>query len=124
MAYTEPKNLIISAGVLKNGSDVFAILDPDSGGAATFSVALSADGLPPATHYGARTMLEEATYNVLKTMTTTQFKAYVDQVQIERGRTAVGSVTSFKNSLLMGEGTQSFWDFAAANGLKAVVEQV
>lgn len=84
------------------------------------SVAMSANSLPPATHYGARTPLEEATYNALKTMTTTQFKAYVDQVQVLRGRAAVGSVTSFKNSLLMGESTQSFWDFGAANGLQAV----
>jgi hypothetical protein len=52
--YTQPRNLAISAGVLKVGDDVFKILDPDSGGANTSSVALSATGLVPATHCGAR----------------------------------------------------------------------
>lgn len=123
MAYTAPKNLIIPAGVLKNGSDIFAILDPDSGGANTFSVALSADGSAPATYYGCRTPLEEATFNALTTMTTTEFKAYVDQVQVTRGRTAVGSITAFKNALVISDGTQPFWSFVAANGLRAVAEE-
>lgn len=114
-----PYNLIIPAGVKQNSSDVFNILDPDSGGAATFSVPLEAGGVGPATHWGARTMLEPATVNALQNMTTTEFKTYVDQVAAVRGRSPVGSITAFKNSLLMNEG--DFWTFASANNLQRVV---
>ena len=122
MALVGPYTLVISEGVLKNGSDVFNILDPDSGGAATFSVALSADGQLPATHYAACTMLEEATYNALVNMTTTEFKAYVDQVAAERGRTPVGSITAFKGSLQIGGADP--WAFIASLGLQVVQEPV
>ncbi len=118
-----PVNMIIPTGVKTNGTDVFAILDPDSGGNKTFSAALSADGLAPATYWGARTYLEDATYNALKNMTVTQFKAYVDQVSAQRGRTPVGSVTAFKNSLLMDD-TLGFYAFATANGLKPVQQTI
>lgn len=122
MSYTEPKNLIVSAGVLANSSDVFAILDPDSGGAATFSVRLSANGLEPVTHWGARTQLLEATFDALTTMTTTQFKAYVDQVAAASGRTPVGSVTAFKNNVQIDGG--NFWTFVASLGLKRIEEVI
>lgn len=117
--WTDPLNLIVPNGVIQNSSDVFAILDPDTGGAATFSVKLSADGSAPATYWGARTPLLWDTYNALKIMTVQEFKAYVDQLSIERGRQPVGSVTAFKNSLLMDE-TMGFWEFVAANGLQPV----
>lgn len=117
--FVGPFNLIVPAGVLKNGSDVFTILDPDGGGAATFSVRLSANGLEPASHFGARTMLENTTVQALQDMTVPRFKAYVDELSVERGRTPMGSVTAFKNSLLMDAST-SFWDFVAANGLQRV----
>lgn len=120
MSYTGPYNLIIPVGVLKNGSDVFNILDPDSGGADTFSVKLSADGNEPTTYYGTRTYLTADTYNALKNMTVTQFKAYVDQLAAQRGRTPVGSVTAFKNALLIGGPETDFWTFAQQNGLVAV----
>lgn len=117
---TGPYNLLIPAGVLQNSADVFNILDPDSGGAQTFSRAFSASGTAPATHYGARTMLEEGTVNALQNMTVQQFKTYVDQVSALRGRTPVGSITAFKNSLIMGTG--DFWAFIAANGLQPIEE--
>lgn len=117
--YVGPLNLIVPEGVLKNSSDVFTILDPDSGGASTFSVALSSDGSSPATHYGTRTFLEEATFNALQNMTVQEFKAYVDEVATLRGREPVGSITAFKNSAMIDEG--DFWSFAAANGLRPVV---
>jgi hypothetical protein len=114
-----PYNLIVPVGVLQNSSDVFNILDPDSGGSKTFSVRLSANGLEPATYWGASTWLEEATVNALKNMTTTQFKAYVDQVAAQRRRTPIGSITAFKNALLM-DNTMSFWDFIASQGLQRI----
>jgi hypothetical protein len=120
MAYVGPLCLIIPEGVKLNGSDVFNVLDPDSGGAATFAIRLSADGAEPVTYWGARTMLEEATYNALTNMTTQQFKAYVDQVATQRGREPVGSVTAFKNALLMSGIDADFFTFAAANGLQPI----
>lgn len=61
-----PFALIIPNGVFQNSSDVFNILDPDSGGSASFSVPLSANGLPPVTHYGTNTWLEEGTITALQ----------------------------------------------------------
>lgn len=119
MALVGPVNMIITEAVKLNASDVFTILDPDTGGANTFSIALSPSGAANATHWGTRTFLEEETYNALKNMSVTQFKAYVDQVAAQRGRTPVGSVTAFKNGVMLDE-TMGFWDFAKAQGLKPV----
>lgn len=121
MSLVGPYTLVISAGVLANSSDVFNILDPDSGGASTFTVPLSADGQNPPTYYAARTLLEAATHDALKNMTTTQFKAYVDQMQVARGREAVGSITAFKNSLRMSEAGADPWAYIATLGLKQIV---
>lgn len=118
MAYVGPFTLIVPVGVLQNSSDVLNILDPDSGGASTFRVKLSADGQEPATYYAARTMLLEDAYNALANMSVQQFKTYIDQLAVERGREPVGSITAFKNSLIIGPA-----DFAQAladNGLQRV----
>lgn len=118
MTYVGPLNMIVTEAVKKNASDVFAILDPDAGGAATFSVALSPSGAANATHWGTRTYLLQETYDALKNMSVTEFKAYVDQVSAERGREPFGSVTAFKNGVAMDEG--DFWQFVTAQGLKPV----
>lgn len=118
MAYVGPYNLVVSNGVLLNSSDVFAILDPDSGGASTFNVALSANGQLPASHWGTRTLLQDTTHNALVNMNVTQFKAYVDQVAAERGRQPVGSITAFKNNVQIDGG--DFWAFVASLGLQAI----
>ena len=119
MAFIGPYNLIVPAGVLANSSEVFAVLDPDAGGASTFSVRLSASGVEPATHFGARTMLEQQTVTALQTMTVTQFKDYVNGLATSRGRNGVQSATAFKNSLLM-DNTMNFWEFVTASGLKHI----
>ena len=113
-------NLVISNGVLKNGSDVFNILDDDTGGAGTFSVKLNATGLEadPVTHWACRTPLQADVYNALTNMTTTQFKAFVDAKAAEKGRTPVGSITAFKNDLKINAG--DFWAFIGSLGLKIV----
>lgn len=54
MATVGPYCLVVSNGVLQNSSDVFNILYTDTGGASTFSVKLSANGLDPATHWAAK----------------------------------------------------------------------
>ena len=99
MSYTPRLAIVVPVGVLQNSSEVFTILDPDSGGAATFSVPLSADGLEPVTHYAAYTVLEQATYDALTTMTTTQFRNYVNGLADQRGRTQIASATAFKNAV-------------------------
>jgi hypothetical protein len=122
MAYTQPFILVIDNGVKQNSSDVFNILDPDSGGGNTFSVGLSASGLAPVTSWACRTPLEVDTYNALKNMTVTQFKAYVDQLQVLRGRAAVGSITAFKNNLRIYDAGQTFAQVLALEGLKRAEE--
>lgn len=112
-----PVPLIIPDGQKQNANAVWGILDPDSGGASTFSVPLSASGLAPTTHWGASSYLEEGTDNALRNMSATQFKAYMDGLASDRKRTAPSSV-GFKSSLLMGAVGADFWAFATANGLK------
>lgn len=121
MAYVGPFNLLLPAGVKQNGSDVFNILDADSGGSATFSVPCAVGGIAPATFWGARTLLEVETHNALTNMTTTQFKAYVDALAITRGRTPVGSITAFKNALIIGDGAVNFFTFLTQQGVAQVV---
>lgn len=120
MTWVGPYNLIVPNGVLQNSSDVFNILDPDTGGSKTFSVKISANGSDPVTFWGTRTLLDHTTVDALQNMTTQQFKDYIDQLAVQRGRTPVGSVTAFKNSLLM-DNTMSFSAFVAANGLQRII---
>lgn len=115
-----PINIIITEAVKLNGSEIFAVLDPDAGGAATFSVALSPSGGANATHWATRTYLEDRTYNALKNMTVQEFKTYCDQIAAERGRAPVNNVTAFKNGAVLNEG--DFWSFVEAQGLKPVAE--
>ena len=122
--YTQDIALVISNGVKQNSSDVFNILDPDSGGASTFSVKLSATGLEPVTHWGAYTVLEVETRDHLLNDTTTQFKDYVNLKAAERGRTPVGSVTAFKNNVQISAEGENFWSFIAGLGLQRVAEPV
>lgn len=113
-----PVNMIIAESVKNNSAEIFGVLDPDTGGAATFSVALSPSGNANATHYACRTYLEDRTYNALKNMNVTEFKAYCDQIAAERGRVAPNNVTAFKNGVVLDEG--DFWSFVAAQGLKLI----
>jgi len=115
-----PVPMILPESVKLQSSEIFFVLDPDAGGAATFSVALSPSGAANATHWGCSTYLEQRTYDALTTMNTTQFKAYCDQVAAERGRVTPNNVTAFKNGVVIGQVGEWFWDFATANGLKPV----
>lgn len=109
--------LVISNGVFQNSADVFNILDADTGGRNTFSVRLSNDGGPTLTHWAAYTTLATETYDALKNMNTTQFKAYVDQMAAQKGRTPAGSITAFKGSLQMSAANANPWDYIASLGL-------
>ena len=122
--YSRPVCLVISNGVYQNSSDVFGIIDPDSGGASTFTVKLSANGQEPVSHWATRTQLEVSAYDALKTMNTTQFKAYVDAKALEYGRQPVGSITAFKNNVQISEDDADFWQFIAGLGLQRIVPSV
>jgi hypothetical protein len=119
-SYSGPYAVIVPTGVLQNSSDVFAILDPDAGGAATFSVPLSADGLDPPTYYGAYTLLEDATYVALTQMTTQEFKTYLDTLADQRGRAQLSSATAFKNSVQISGAGEDFWSYIAGLGLQRI----
>lgn len=122
--YTQPIPLVISNGVYQNASDVFNVIDPDSGGVDTFSVKLSNDGGTTLTHWAAYTPLAVDVENALRNMTTTQFKAFVDQKATELERTPVGSITAFKGSLQMGQQNQNPWEFINSLSLVAYNEPV
>ena len=115
-------SLIVSSGVLNNSSAVFGVLDPDSGGASTFSVPLSADGQAPATHFGTYTMLEDETHDALVGMNTIEFLAYVNLLAMERGRAGLQSSVAFKNSLQIEDinNRVGFWAFIQSRGLQVV----
>lgn len=115
-----PVTLIVTEAALLNSSEVFNVLDDDTGGAKTFSVALSPSGSANATHWAARTYLQPDVESALRNMSTTQFKAFVDQKAAEKGRTAPLNVTAFKNSLQMSAPGADFWTFVAGLGLKLV----
>lgn len=117
-----PFCLVISNGVFQNSADVFNILDDDHGGRETFTVRLSNDGGATLTHWAAYTPLQPDVENALRNMTTQQFKTFVDQKAIEKGRTPVGSITAFKNSLQMGQAQENPWAFIAGLGLVAFNE--
>ena len=114
----------ISEAAKNNGGEVFNILDDDSGGVNTFSVALSPNGQANATHYGANFYeMDAVLYDMLKNASVQDFKAYVDAESIRKGRTYSGSVTQFKNGLTI-EHRPDFWRFIEENNLKPVQEAI
>ncbi len=120
--WTGRYGIVVSNGVLKNSSDVFHILDPDTGGAETFSVPLNASGDPAddVTHWAAYTPLLVEVRDALLYMSTAEFKAYVDQRAQELGREPAGSITAFKNDVRFSEENGNVWDFIASLGLQRV----
>ena len=114
----------VTEAALTNGGEVFNILDDDTGGSRTFSVALSPNGQANATHYGAYFYeMDAVLYDKLKNASVQDFKAYVDAEQAKKpGRTYSGSVTQFKNGLTI-EQRSDFWQFVTDNNLKPVQEQ-
>lgn len=115
-----PITMIVTEAALVNSGEVFNVLDDDTGGTKTFSVALSPNGQAQATHWAARTYLQPDVENALRNMTTTQFKAFVDAKAAEKNRVAPLNVTAFKNSLVMSAVGADPWAFIAAQGLQIV----
>jgi hypothetical protein len=115
-----PITLVVTEAALLNSSEVFNVLDDDTGGSKTFSVALSPTGQANATHWAARTYLQPDVENALRNMDVTQFKAFVDQKAAAKGRVAPNNVTAFKNSLQMSAAGADPWAFIASKGLQIV----
>lgn len=122
MTLNGPFPMIVTEAAKLNSGEVFNVLDDDSGGVRTFSIALSPSGAANATHWAAYSYLAPEVENALRNMTTTQFKAFVDAEAARKGRTIPGSVTAFKNNLQMGQQGEDFWGFVAAAGLKPVAD--
>lgn len=121
MSLIGPIALVVTEAAKLNSGEVFNVLDDDSGGVATFSVALSPSGAANPTHFGAFFYrMDEALLIALRDMGINEFKAYVDAEATEKGRTIPGSVTAFKNSLQVGNVGEQFWTFVARVGLKPV----
>lgn len=115
-----PITMIVTEAALLNSSEVFNVLDDDTGGSKTFSVALSPTGQPNATHWAARTYLQEDVEDALRNMDVTQFKAFVDQKAAEKNRVSPNNVTAFFNSLVMSPVGADAWAFVESQGLKIV----
>jgi hypothetical protein len=122
--YSRPVCLVISEGVFQNSSDVFGIIDPDTGGANTFTVKLEQISDPTKIFWGCRTQLEVSAYNALKNMGNTEFKAYVDTKAAEYGRQPIGSITAFKNNVQISDDDADFWQFIAGLGLQRIATPV
>jgi hypothetical protein len=79
-----PYILVVSNGVLANSSDVFGILDPDTGGASTFTVPLSANGQLPATDWACRTHVTAFKNNVRISALGADPSAYLASLGLQR----------------------------------------
>ena len=116
--------MFVKAAGKDNADEIFAILDPESGGAKTFSVALSFIGDNTIKAWGANYYeMDEALYNAIKTATNNQFKAFVDSFAAQHPeRPLPSSVIAFKQNIVIGNPGEDFYAFIAANGYKVPVE--
>lgn len=121
MAYTDRIPFVIPAINKSDADAVFATMDPDFGGAGSFSVPLNATGAGNPTHWGSYGPVETGAYAAL-TGTNAALKAYLDSRPAKSGITppSLGVVQSFKQTALLGAPGQNFWAFLTANGLKRV----
>lgn len=122
MAFTQRVAIIIPATNKADADAVFGLLDPDVGGADSFTVALTANG-NTLSHWAAYTRMEQASYNALTTMNNNQFKNYIDTLKPTQ-TIPLGTVQSFKQSVILGAEGQDFWEVVAANGLSVFEGQV
>lgn len=111
-------NLLIAIEHKSVAEDVGRIIDPDLGGAFTFSVRLSSDGQEPATHYACRTYLSEQTHQALTQLDASQLKALLDQMAMDRGREQVGDITGWPYSLIIN--SDDFHQFIADQSLQII----
>ena len=112
MAYTDRAPIIIPDGAKNNADAVFSILDPDSGGAASFSSPVALLGNPLLrVGWASYSQMEQETFDALTGLSNNAFLSYVNALATERGRLAVGSVLQFKNAAIVGVPGEGFWEF-------------
>lgn len=114
--YTNRIAIIIPANVKPDTDAIFSILDPDVGGANSFTVPLSSDGGNSITHWAAYTRMIQNSYTALTTFSNNDFKNYVDDLKPDNS-VPLGTIQSFKQRVLLGAEGQDFWEFVAAQGL-------
>lgn len=111
-------NLLVSAEHKSIAEDIGRVIDPDLGGAFTFSVRLSSDGAEPATHYACRTFLSPETHQALTQLDAAQLKTSLDQMAAARGREPVGDISGWAYSLIIDDG--DFHQFIADQFLQII----
>ena len=132
--YTGHYPLVISDAVKQNANACWDLIDPDSGGYATFSVPLSPSGAPNATHWGTYTMLDVECLEALQgkpngdgtftPYTNTEFTAFLQARSEKLGRPMPNNPGQFRAQFAMGSEYQNFYEFLTEQGLRRVQEQV
>ena len=78
--------LIIPADILDASNRLSAIIDPDTGGAETFTIGFSADGSEPASHYGTQSMVAPQYVQLLQLGDPAYVQAALEALATEYGR--------------------------------------
>lgn len=113
--------LIIPDKSLEQFSNVFGILDPDSGGRDTFSIPLSATGKGRPTHWGAFTALEQDTKEALQTYSKKRFETFV-RGKASRRRQILPKENVEKTDLIVAEVPRDgFEAYLKTIGLKVIM---
>lgn len=110
--------IVIPAAAQARAAQVLDVLDPDMGGALTFSVALSATGAEPATHYGCAGVVD---VQAMREQAAAAFRTWIDAQADEKGRKRPGSLSGFKTAVKISRDEQDFDDFIFSLGLRRVV---
>lgn len=118
-----PFPLIVSDTVKSNANNTWALIDRDTGGYATFSVALSPSGSPNPTHWACSTWLEPVCVDALQPgVSNAGFSAFLQARAAELGRPMPNNPGQFRAQFKMGQQGEDFWSFIAAQGLQVIQE--
>ena len=117
--YTQFRALIVPAAKQATANAISHVLDPDTGGAETFRMGYSADGIEPVTHYVASVPLTEQTAALLDNPDAGPMFAGLQQLSAARGRTlavTLAETQACRDSMIVS--TLPLYD--ALDGLKRV----
>ena len=78
--------LIIPADILDESNRLSAIIDPDTGGAETFTIGFSSDGFEPASHYGTQSMMAPQYVELLQLGDPVYVQGALEMLATEYGR--------------------------------------
>lgn len=137
--YTGHYPLVISDAVKQNANACWDLIDPDSGGYATFSVSLSPSGAPNATHWGTYTQLDVECLEALQgrasapdpvtgavtytPYTNAEFTAFLQARSTKLGRPMPNNPGQFRAQFAMGSEYQNFDPFLTERGLKRIKQE-